>query len=108
MLDSFGNHLGKTVCVLAQFLEANSEVLDDIKIIAVAVETSGFTIEQDSSDVGIVSKCLSECGFPFVSATVSFQPDAVVGRFANGPTGSHNIFALFAFGRFVNRPYGLP
>ena len=63
--------------------KADAEVFEDIKVITGAEETSGFTIKQHASDIGIVSEYLSEGGFPFVTATVSLQPDAVVWRFAN-------------------------
>ena len=63
--------------------KADAEVFEDIKVITGAEETSGFAIEQYTSDVGIVSECLSEGGFPFVTVSVRFQSKGRICGFAN-------------------------
>lgn len=83
-LNALSDYLCESFRILAYVFEADAKVFENIKVIAGTEETSGFAIEQNSSDVGIVSEYLSEGGFPFVTVTVSLKPDAVVGLFANG------------------------
>ena len=63
--------------------KADAEVFEDIKVITGAEETSGFTIKQHASDIGIVSEYLSEGGFPFVTVAVSLEHNMCGCRLSN-------------------------
>ena len=82
VLDAIGNHLGKVLCIFAQVLETNSEILDDIEIVTGAKEPSSFAIKQYTTDIGIVSENLSERRFPFISVAMCPKPEGytLIGR----------------------------
>lgn len=82
--DTFGDFSREQLRVLTDLFEPLSEVLDNIETITVAVETSGFAVKDDSTDIGIVFEYFTECRFPFVAITVSPQTDWRVQRIAYG------------------------